>query len=335
MRVTVFFIVAFLLSLLWSTSSSTQTAASLDVRQAVEKSLPRLQSIGPSFIENTGCVSCHHNALPTMAVAVARSRGLTVDDQTARTNLLATMEKVQANRDNLLHGKGIGGDATTVSYILIGLAADKQPADKYTDAMAHYLLGKQAGDGCWRPVAYRPPMEFSNVTTTAVTIRAIQLYAPQGRAEEVAKRTASAREWLRRTTPKTNEERTFQLFGLHWAKAEKRDLDQAVKGLLAEQREDGGWAQLQTLESDAYATGQTLVALHEAGGLAASLAAYQRGVKFLLQTQKQDGSWLVQSRSIPFQRYFESGFPHGKNQWISAAGSSWATMALALSLPAR
>jgi hypothetical protein len=29
----------------------------------------------------------------------------------------------------------------------------------------------------------------------------------------------------------------------------------------------------------------------------------------------------------------ESGFPHGKNQWISAAGTSWATMAIALALP--
>ena len=31
--------------------------------------------------------------------------------------------------------------------------------------------------------------------------------------------------------------------------------------------------------------------------------------------------------------YFESGFPHGKDQFISIAASSWATTALALSLP--
>jgi hypothetical protein len=38
----------------------------------------------------------------------------------------------------------------------------------------------------------------------------------------------------------------------------------------------------------------------------------------------------VKSRSFPFQPYFESGFPYGPDQWISAAGTSWATMALTL-----
>jgi hypothetical protein len=52
----------------------------------------------------------------------------------------------------------------------------------------------------------------------------------------------------------------------------------------------------------------------------------------LLKTQLEDGSWFVKSRSIPFQPFFESGFPHGHDQWISVAASNWATMALALSL---
>jgi hypothetical protein len=42
----------------------------------------------------------------------------------------------------------------------------------------------------------------------------------------------------------------------------------------------------------------------------------------------------VKSRSEAFQPYFESGFPHGKDQWISAAGTSWAITALALTNPA-
>src|SRR5262249_13807004 len=44
-------------------------------------------------------------------------------------------------------------------------------------------------------------------------------------------------------------------------------------------------------------------------------------------------TWYVRSRSKPFQTYFESGFPHGKDQFISLAASSWATTALALALP--
>ena len=122
----------------------------------------------------------------------------------------------------------------------------------------------------------------------------------------------------------------FKLLGLAWAKAGRAAVEQAARELQAEQRPDGGWSQLPALQSDAYATGQALAALHQGAGLPVSDPAYQKGVQFLLKTQLEDGSWYVKSRSIPFQPYFESGFPHGPDQWISAAGSSWATMALAL-----
>lgn len=62
------------------------------------------------------------------------------------------------------------------------------------------------------------------------------------------------------------------------------------------------------------------MALREAGAISAADASYQRGVRFLLSTQLEDGSWYVQSRSLAFQPYFESGFPHGHDQWVSECG---------------
>jgi len=56
--------------------------------------------------------------------------------------------------------------------------------------------------------------------------------------------------------------------------------------------------------------------------------AYKRGVQFLLNTQLEDGSWYVKTRSIPIMPYFESDFPHGRDQFISAAATNWATLAL-------
>jgi len=38
-----------------------------------------------------------------------------------------------------------------------------------------------------------------------------------------------------------------------------------VASLVRQQRDDGGWSQLSSLQSDAYATGQALFALHESG----------------------------------------------------------------------
>jgi hypothetical protein len=82
-------------------------------------------------------------------------------------------------------------------------------------------------------------------------------------------------------------------------------------------------------DADAYSTGQRCT-LHTARVLKPSDRAYQSAVDFLLRTQRPDGSWWVRSRAFPIQPYKESGFPHGKDQWISAGGTSWAAMALSL-----
>ena len=122
------------------------------------------------------------------------------------------------------------------------------------------------------------------------------------------------------------------MLGLKWANHDPATRDAALGKLRANQRTDGGWAQTTELASDAYATGQTLFALHEIG-IPVTDESYRRGVEFLLQTQKADGSWYVKSRSAKFQPYFQSGFPHDHDQWISAAGTAWATTALAYAAP--
>jgi N-acyl-D-amino-acid deacylase len=86
------------------------------------------------------------------------------------------------------------------------------------------------------------------------------------------------------------------------------------------------------MQSTAYATGRSLVSL-QLGGLPISDPAYQRGIKFLLSTQQEDGSWYTRTRALAFQPYFDAGFPHDYDQWMSAAGTSWAAMALTLALP--
>ena len=143
---------------------------------------------------------------------------------------------------------------------------------------------------------------------------------------DAAIRRAAA--WLLRARPTTTEDRAFHLLGLTWAGADRRAIQRAGRALAAEQRADGGWAPLPSLGSDAYATGQSMAALAESGVLTPASAAYARGVQFLLTTQLADGSWLVRTRAIPVQPHFESGFPHGRDQFISAAATNWATIAL-------
>jgi hypothetical protein len=267
-----------------------------------------------------------------MTIAAVRKSALPVDEQIASNQVKKIAAYIETWRERALQGVGIPGDSDTVSYILLGLAADNHPSDEATDAMARFIKGQQYPDGGWRVFAHRPPIESSDIEVTAVSLRSLQVYGPQAQRAEYQAAVKRAANWLIKARPQTTEDRAFHLLGLRWAGVNPRQaiMRNGVRALLAKQRSDGGWAQLASIASDAYATGQALVALREAGALSATDPAYKRGIAFLLKTQLEDGSWYVKSRAIPFQPYFESGFPHGHDQWVSMAASNWATTALAL-----
>jgi len=130
--------------------------------------------------------------------------------------------------------------------------------------------------------------------------------------------------------PENNEGRAYQILGLAWAGEPARKLQPLARALLAEQRDDGGWAQLPGTKSDAYATGQALYALRIGAGASVLQPEVERGLRYLLTTQLEDGTWHVRRRAFPFQPTMNSGFPHGRDSWISAAATSWAVLALSL-----
>jgi hypothetical protein len=264
-----------------------------------------------------------------MAYSAARTRGFAVDEKTAKYQVEAVLAMFKPVVPDMAAGKpNVPDPAISVSYALVGLAAEGYAPDQTTDAMAHLISLQQTGDGSFLAFPARPPIESSVFTATALSVRALQVYGRN--VDSIVDR---ARQWLETAQPRTHEDQAMQLLGLAWAKGNPEAIQDAAKRLIAEQRTDGGWGQLANLESDAYATGQALAALRIAGQLQPSDAAWQKGAGFLLRTQLDDGSWLVRSRTLPFQPYKESGFPHGKNQWISAAGSSWAVLALSLGEP--
>ena len=233
-------------------------------------------------------------------------------------------------------GTTIGGGADTLGYTLMGMAAAGYPADALTDAHVHYLSGYQFPDGAWRTTSYRPPEEYGPFTTTAVVLRAMRLYPIPGRRDEIKERFARAKRWLLSATAFSGEERSMQLNGLADAGASVAERAPFVKALKAAQNQDGSWSQLPGTPGEAYTTGETLYALSVSGSMPATDSVYQRGVQWLLQNQLADGSWLMPTRAVPVQPHtFESGFPHGWHQFASDGASSWAAMALLLTLPDR
>jgi ankyrin repeat protein len=299
------------------------------VRAAIERTLPLLDRADIAFIDRAGCISCHNNALTPMTRAAVRKARIPVNEDVASSQMKKMVDVLAGNRDRALQALGLAGRGDTAGYVLMALAAAKYPADDITDAWARYLKNLQQKDGRWRVQALRPPLESSDIQGTAAAIRALQVYAPKSQKEEYRMAVQNAARWLETARPLTTEDRAFLVLGLHWAGGNPQVLQLAVSDLLAEQRSDGGWSQLSTLSSDAYATGQALVALGESGLMKATSIPYQRGVRFLLNSQMEDGSWFVRTRTLPAQPLFNSDFPFGPNQFISAAATNWATMALA------
>jgi ankyrin repeat protein len=295
-------------------------------RRAISAALPLLQQSERTITRTKNCVTCHQHSLVAMTVGLARGHGFDVDETIAREERYHVLKDMEARVRPLLLGTGI--DSTLSAFALAGLAAEGEPASRTTDALVHYLVLRQRPEGHWQGESNRPPDDVSDFQFTALAVRGLQVYAPKARTREIALRIDRARRWLQSAQPRDTTDRVFQLLGLGWAQADPESVARAVLKLMSEQREDGGWAQLPTLASDAYATGLALCALHEGGGVATNHPCYQHGVEFLLRTQAADGSWYVSSRSFPIVEYSKSGFPHGRSQFISAAATCWATMAL-------
>ena len=302
-----------------------------EIKAAVAKSLPLLEAGARGSMEKREqCFTCHNQGLPIMALTTARDRGFTIDAENLRAQVQFTADFLARNRTNYLAGKGQGGAADTAGYALWALANSGWKPDETTAAVAEYLLQWQRDLEHWKPQSQRPPTEQSPFTSTHVALRGLKNFGTPEQRERIEQRFAQVRDWLLKTPAQDTEDRVARLRALHII---GDDTKSAAKELLDTQREDGGWAQLADMQSDAYATSTALVALHQAGGLATTDAAYQRGLRLLLSTQLPDGTWHVHTRSKPIQAYYESGYPHGKDQFISITAAGWATTALALALP--
>jgi len=314
-------------------SGAGSPASSSELGPPVSRSLALLAKSAQTYTEQRTCFSCHHQTLPVLALQQARGQGFEVAAKEIQRQLAFTQRFFADRRTQVAMGKDVPGGPFTAGYALLALGENHWPRDDTTDALVEYLTRHQAADGSWWIVPHRHPMEQSMFTATALSLRGLQLYGLTDKAtlatrQDVQTRIDRARQWLDATSVKTHEDKVFRLWGLKWSGVAAARQSELGALLLKEQRDDGGWAQLSDMDSDAYATGQALVVLHRAARLDPRSATYRKGVSYLVKQQGKDGSWLVKTRCEPVQEYFESGFPHGASQFISIAATSWAARAL-------
>jgi bacterioferritin-associated ferredoxin len=300
-----------------------------DTGTAIDKGIKRLEEAAANYPKHRDCFSCHHQALPIMALSRAKEKGFRVDEALVEKQVKFTLDSFRPKLKEVCEGKGVGGSNTTCAYALRTLEAAGHASDDVTAALVQFLLKRQKDEDSWPAVTKRPPSEGSPFTNTALALRAFKRYSSDDPElkERIAKAARRGRAWLEENEPKDTEDRVFRLLGLIAAEADKQQVDVDRDELLKQQFDDGSWAQLPDGKGDAYATGSALVALW-AAGLSPKTEAYERGVKYLLTTQDASGSWLVETRSRPVQTFFENGDPGGKSQFISTTATGWAVLAL-------
>ncbi|WZO97067.1 prenyltransferase/squalene oxidase repeat-containing protein [Isosphaeraceae bacterium EP7] len=299
-------------------------------RAAVAKALPLLLRSTGQYPESRDCFSCHHQAVPVLALVTAKGHGFVVPDGAIEDPVELTETDLRGAMDSYRKGNGQGGGVTRAGYALLTMEVGGKAAGELTDTVAGYLLQKDESRDHWRGSSDRPPSEASDFTATYLALRALAAYGKESQKDRIEARVSKARRWLEATAPKDTEDRVFRLMAMKAASSPEELIRKAADDLLATRRDDGGWSQLDGGSSDAYATGSALVALQWSGRLATDSPEYRGGLAFLIADQRADGSWFVVSRSKPFQPYFESGFPYGKDQFISMAATSWAVTALSL-----
>ena len=309
------------------------------ILSSATRAVALVQRATTGFYKTQECFSCHDHALPMLTFRVARERGIPVDEaaaaQVAAKGLMRLPDLVSIDRaiqDNM-----IIDTASSDSWALVSADAAGLKPNLITAVYARRIANWQHADGHWATIDTRPPQGYSEFTATAAAAQAMQLYMPSQLRKEAAERAAQAKSWFLSARPHDNEDYTFRLFGLYWTGATPAESARATRELLALQRPNGGWAQLPHMQPDAYATGEALVALHEAGGVPVTDPAWQKGLQYLLSTQDDRGAWHVRTRMLSPAHvsppYLESGFPYGHNQFLSTDATCWAAMALMLTLP--
>ena len=281
------------------------------------------------FRAGGGCVGCHHQPYAARAFGAVKAAGLSADPR-LRQGLIDGMSSGASgaiDRLPLLNGGAAGYDAFL--YRLVGMADMGEAGTPVMDVMVHYIAEQQGESGAWAGAGNRPPLQESSITRTMLAIGALKTYGWPARRAEFDERIGRARDWLLTAKPWTTVDEADRLMGLWLAGAPAADLKTAAEGLVARQRTDGGWAQTPYLESDAFGTAAALYSLRKSGLLKVGDAAYQRGARYLLDTQFPDGAWYVRSRAVKLQPYFQSAFPFDHDQWISDSATAYAVMALA------
>jgi len=315
----------------FAAEKSTSEAA---VRQAIEKSLPYVEEKGLFWIEKKKCVSCHRVSFMTWSFSAAARRGFDVDSAKVNEWIDWSIEQGIPKPE---------GDKPAASKNLDGLtqqllARTEYPNDKTRgDAWSQYvdlITSGQRDDGLWMPAGQLPGQKRKIAETTDVSAAWHSLALTRELAAEsdstrqgVLKSAidAAAKKFSARKDAASTEWYVARLL-LALETRDESATAAATRELLEIQKPDGSWGWLKADPGDALATGMALYALVKSTGATPPRdKAVQHAIRFLVETQRDDGSWAVKGTKEKKKENVEETAVY----W----GTAWATIALLETLP--
>jgi squalene-hopene/tetraprenyl-beta-curcumene cyclase len=320
---------AVVLVCIFTATSRGQESTAAQVKTTVAKSLPFIQREGVAWMEGKKCLSCHHTSFMVWSLNRSAAGGLDVDRaKLTEWQTWATDWKHYGSQAQHVQGEKalVTGSPDTVAQMLLGREPPGEGGEPaWVTSFAQCLADAQTADGSWTPGGQlpgqkRPKRETQEVSTMWAMLA---LFTVKDEAGEFRPRIDKARQWLGSETNGKSSEWWAARLLVERAIGESTQADSRRKALLERQRADGGWGWLTGDESDALGTGIVLYALAQ-DGVPANDPAIAKARAFLVQTQRDDGSWAVK------------GTKENKKDKVEATsvfwGTNWAAIGLMESL---
>jgi hypothetical protein len=302
-----------------STSGPVDDAA---CRQAVVNATAFLDAGGAELEKGASCINCHHAPLRRWALREAARAGIAVDLDALQLATASQLEKLAEVKDDYRDKQW--GHTLSAFYVLGDLGdASSSLAEDVLHELAKIIVAEQSADGSWEAAQQfgnqRRTSRDADQVQTMWSILALSRMEPN--TESTAARDRGL-DWLNAGEPGTTIDARALRFVIEQTFGQPERREEVLKPLRETQRPDGGWGWQPEDPSEAWPTGLALYALSQANddGLRSVLS---RGRQFLINTQNEDGSWLVEGKLT------------SSSEMASYFGTVWAIVGLSRTLPAR
>ena len=286
-----------------------------EVRAAVDRAVPILRRGGERWIEKKKCVSCHRIGNAVWSLGAAERAGF--PPAGAATAADWAVAAVLAENDAGLPA-GSANREGVAQLLLAGPVGERLTSSADRARLASLLRAGQGADGLWPaggqlPMQRRPPAETAAVSSLWI---ALGLLAADGAAVEPAGAAARGAD---AADPGTSTEWFAARLLLAVRLKQPGKTAEIAAALRTRQRPDGGWGWVAGDPGDALGTGLAVHSLVAAGALPDD-PAVAAGRRFLLVTQRPDGSWAVPGT----KRSAKGAVRETASYW----GTAWAVLGL-------